>query len=279
VANQILRSADIGINPLVANAIDRLATHASSAGLFFDFDGVLSPIQDDPEAVQPLPGVNEILQDLARRVSTVAVLSSRPASFLWERFANVHGVEISGLYGLEKIDSAGNVEVAEDAKVWLNKMKDVLAAARDRFERSENAIRVEDKKLSVALHYRTSPHLKSEVEGWADVASSTWGVAIQRGRQVIELKPELKIKIDKGSTLSQWAESLSTSWYCGDDLGDIPALLYIRDRKLRDASFSGLTIGVGNDTIVDEVFQTVDIFMESPETLRDLLRLTLNALS
>lgn len=278
MASEVLRSVSIAADPLIVSSIDRLATRASSAGIFFDYDGVLSPIQDNAETVQPLEGISEVLQGLISRVSTVAVLSSRPASFLWERFADVRGLKILGLYGLEEAGPTGNIEIAEGARVWLGKMEDILAAARARFKPSESAVRVEDKKLSVALHYRAAPDLMSEVDRWSELARSTWGVEIQQGRQVIELKPALELPVDKGSTLSRWAESLSTVWYCGDDLGDIPALLYVQDRKQQDAAFSGLTIGVGNDTIVDKVFRTVDIFVESPATLRDLLRLTLSAL-
>lgn len=275
MATEILRSAQLSADESIANSINRLATHARSAGTFFDFDGVLSPIQDDPETAQPLPGVQDLLQSLVRCVSTVAVLSSRPAAFLLERFAAVDGLKIFGLYGLEEIGSTGQVEVVEDAKGWLDKMPAVLEAAKDRF-RTASGIFVEDKVLSVGLHYRAVPHLKAEVEAWAQFARATWDVQIQHGRLAVELKPQLSV--DKGSTLAQRATSLSTAWYCGDDLGDLPAMSYIRNRRQRDASFAGLNVGVGNDSIVEEVFRLSDVFVETPETLRDLLEATLRAL-
>ena len=244
--------------------------------MFFDFDGVLSPIQDDPRTVQPLPGVLDLLRALVRHISTVAVLSSRPAIFLLERFAAVDGLKIVGLYGLEEVGPTGQVEVAEDAKIWLTKIPAVLEAAKREFQPGRGVF-VEDKTLSVGLHYRAAPDLEEKVEKWAESAESKWGVLIQRGRLAVELKPPLSI--DKGTALSERANSLSTVWYCGDDLGDLPAMSYVQERRQNDASFSGFNIGVGNDTIVDEVFQLSDVFVESPEALQDLLAATLHALT
>lgn len=275
MATEVLRSVNMGSDPLIASSIDRLITHSRSAGMFFDFDGVLSSIQEDPESAQPLPRVKDILRSFVGHVSTVTVLSSRPASFLRERFADVDGLTILGLYGLERIEPTGNIEVAEDVEIWSDKMLAVLEAAKDRFKAAESPVRVEDKRLAIGIHYRAAPHLKSEVEAWAQLARSTWGVRIQPGRFAVELRPELPV--DKGSTLSQRAESLSTAWYCGDDLGDVPAMSYVQDRRRGDASFSGLCIGVGNDAIVHAVFQAADVFVESPEVLLDLLSLTLKA--
>ncbi|MGH3634008.1 MAG: trehalose-phosphatase [Mycobacterium sp.] len=276
MATEVLRSTQLSTASSLANPIKRLVTHARSTGMFFDFDGVLSPIQDDPETAQPLPGVQVLLQSLVQCVSTVAVLSSRPAEFLFERFADVDGLKVFGLYGLEEIGPTGEVVLVKDAEVWLDTIRAVLEAAKDRF-RLTNGIFVENKRLSVGLHYRAAPHLEIEVEKWARFASSTWGVQIQQGRLAVELKPQLPV--DKGSTLAQHAKSLSTTWYFGDDLGDLPAMSYIQKRRKWDASFSGLNVGVGNDTIVEDVYRMSDVFVDSPQTLQDLLDAILRELA
>ena len=74
---------------------------AKDTTFFFDFDGVLAPVADDPEAVQPVPAVMGVLESLAAVVARVAIVSARPVSFLRERFAVLEHVDLYGLYGLE----------------------------------------------------------------------------------------------------------------------------------------------------------------------------------
>ena len=53
-----------------------------------DFDGTLAAIVPDPRDAVPLPGVPELLADLATEFALVAVISGRPTSFLsagWAR--------------------------------------------------------------------------------------------------------------------------------------------------------------------------------------------------
>ena len=40
----------------VAALVDRTAARLSEYGFFFEFDGTLAQIQQDPESVQPVPG-------------------------------------------------------------------------------------------------------------------------------------------------------------------------------------------------------------------------------
>lgn len=62
----------------------QLAARARETALCLDFDGTLSPIVDDPEAVRPLAGVVELLGPLAARFAAVALVSGRPADYLAE---------------------------------------------------------------------------------------------------------------------------------------------------------------------------------------------------
>ena len=65
------------------------AQRAKDSALFFDFDGTLAPVDDDPDAVQPVPAVMAALEALAGLVGRVAIVSARPVSFLRERFATL----------------------------------------------------------------------------------------------------------------------------------------------------------------------------------------------
>ena len=68
-----------------ATAVMQALATNESAGLVMDFDGVLSPITDDPDASELLPGTEKILASLATKLSVVALLSGRPDRFLAER--------------------------------------------------------------------------------------------------------------------------------------------------------------------------------------------------
>src|SRR5262249_31591674 len=52
-------------------ALALTAEHVSMTGFFFDFDGTLAPIEDDPESVQPTDGVLEPLEQISRIVRRV----------------------------------------------------------------------------------------------------------------------------------------------------------------------------------------------------------------
>jgi trehalose 6-phosphate phosphatase len=87
-------------------------TSGPKAGRLMDVDGVLSPMTDDPEANELLPGTAAILAHLATRLPLVALLSGRPVRFLADR-AGVPGVELHGSYGLGHL-TAG-VELVPEA--------------------------------------------------------------------------------------------------------------------------------------------------------------------
>ncbi|MGH3906395.1 MAG: trehalose-phosphatase, partial [Pseudonocardiaceae bacterium] len=205
VATVVTRADDLARDEAVEKAIDSLTADPGTSGLFFDFDGVLSNIQADPASVQPLPEITEILGKLAKQFSTTVVLSSRPASFLWERFGGVEQLGLLGLYGLEAADSTGNISVAIEAQPWLEVMPTIRDAAWAMF--GSTGVYVEDKHLSVSLHYRADRGQRAEVERWSGYARETWGVKIQPGRLAVELKPDLQV--DKGTSLAEVARSRS----------------------------------------------------------------------
>jgi trehalose 6-phosphate phosphatase len=266
VATKVLRLSELSSDPRLKNALSTIEDSASSSGLFFDFDGVLSNIQADPESVQPLPGIASALASLSKKFKRVTVLSSRPATFLYERFRSIENLRILGLYGIESADQYGNIKVAPRAEPWLDIIPQALDAARSELPKS---VYIEDKRLSIGLHYRADPTVRTGIESWARNASAKWGFKVQDGRMAVELKPDLSI--DKGTTLANELPEFTTALYCGDDLGDLAAFRALRLHQDHSRGFTGFSIGVGNDTIVDEVFKESDIFVESPEALRTIL--------
>lgn len=234
--------------------------------LFFDFDGTLAPVEDDPTAVQPVPKVLAAISALAGVVKRIAIVSARPVEFLRERFATQPEVDLYGLYGLEHSHGAGETVTEAAALPWVPTMAEL--AERARAELPPGAL-VEFKRLSVALHYRTVPHLGEVVEAWGHAQAGRLGLRVQSGRRVIELKPP--VDRDKGMVIGEAVRSAGCAWYFGDDVSDIKAFAALRAREEADPDFFGVCVAVANPETGAEVATAADLTIDSPEALGDFL--------
>jgi trehalose 6-phosphate phosphatase len=210
-------------------AIEALAEDPARSGLVLDFDGVLSPIIEDPTLSAIPERVAATLARLATGLGLLAVLSGRPVEFLAGR-VRVSGVRLLGSYGIEQIwDGARRID--PEAKKWLGPVQEASRALRDLLAASPG-IRVEEKSVSVAVHWRQAPDRAAAADEvrrvTARIAAET-GLRLEPGKLVEELRPPLDV--DKGSAISALvaSEKLATIAYAGDDLGDIPALLAVRE--------------------------------------------------
>jgi trehalose 6-phosphate phosphatase len=252
--------------PTPSDAWQFTAERAKDSTFFFDFDGVLSPVTDDPDASQPVPSVLEVLDGLAGAVARVAIVSARPVSFLRSRFERLGRVDLYGLYGLE-VWHEGEVVTEPAALPWVPAISDLAERARTELPPQ---ILVEYKRLSVALHYRTAPQLSSTVERWAHEQAEALGLRIQGGRMVSELKPP--VDQDKGMVISEGVKSAGCAWYFGDDMSDIKAFDALRAREAVDPGFFGMCVAVANPETGAEVSSAADLTLDSPEAVADFLR-------
>jgi trehalose 6-phosphate phosphatase len=248
-----------------AQAWQITAERAGDTTFFFDFDGVLSPVTDDPDASQPVPSVLGVLEELADAVARVAIVSARPVSFLRSRFASLAHVDLYGLYGLEVLHE-GEVVTEPAALPWVPAMADLAGHATAELP---EAILVEYKRLSVALHYRTAPELAATVERWGHEQAERLGLRIQNGRMVVELKPP--VDQDKGMVISEGVKAAGCAWYFGDDMSDIKAFDALRAREAVDPSFFGMCVAVANPETGAEVSSAADLTLPSPEAVAAFL--------
>lgn len=250
----------------VTDALRIAAERRQNCGFFFDFDGTLSEIRDDPAGVEPVPGSVAAVAEIAEHIRTVAVVSGRPVEFLRKHFGGLP-VRMYGLYGMESLDEHGTLWTDPEVVPWISAVADVAKRAVAELDPD---ILVEDKRLSVALHYRTAPHLRAQVERWGGDRAAEYGLAPLPGRMVLELKPP--IRRDKGGVIRSATRDLDCVWYFGDDLGDLPALTALADRAKADRGFEVFRVGVSNPETGDQVAAMMDVIVGSPRDLVPLLR-------
>jgi trehalose 6-phosphate phosphatase len=242
--------------------------------LFFDFDGTLAPVEDDPAAVQPAPKVMAAIEALGGLVQRIAIVSARPVDFLRERFSTIPHVDLYGLYGLEHSHGSGETVTEPAALPWVPAIAQLAGQARGELP---EGVLVEYKRLSVALHWRTAPHLADAVEDWARGAAQRQGLRMQRGRMVVELKPP--VDRDKGMVIGEAIGSAGCAWYFGDDVSDVKAFTALRARESADPDFFGVCVAVANPETGREVAAAADLTLGSPEELGDFLTEAVHRLS
>lgn len=247
--------------------VARAAARLNEYGFFFDFDGTLSPIQQDPESVRPVPGAVDALAALAANAGLTAIVSARPVAFLAERFGGVRGLHLHGLYGLEySPDGGATVTTAPEAEPYAPVIARVVAEAREAFPRTL----IEDKRLSCALHFRTDPALEPAIESWAAAHAEAYGLRLQHGRMVVELKPPLDT--DKGAVVLREAAGLAGAWYFGDDLGDLPAFAALDKLAAEQPGFHAVRVAVGTaEGRGAALAEHADVLLDTPESVPTLL--------
>ncbi|MEU4712759.1 trehalose-phosphatase [Micromonospora purpureochromogenes] len=242
------------------------AARAAHTVLFFDFDGTLAPVDDDPTAVQPAPKVLAALEALAPVVQRVAIVSARPVDFLRDHLGGLAGIDLYGLYGLEHSHSGGETVTEPAALPWVPTMAELADLARAELPAGTL---VEFKRLSVALHWRTAPGLGPQVEQWGRAQAERLGLKVQAGRMVLELKPP--VDRDKGLVIGEVVRDAGGAWYFGDDVSDIKAFAALRARAAADPDFFAVCVAVANPETGHEVADAADLTLDSPAALGDFL--------
>lgn len=216
-----VRTGDLRMSQL-PDAQEALGTLADrSPAVFYDFDGTLSDIVDDPDAARPVAGAVEALRRLAARCP-VAVLSGRDLADVTKRLG-VPGIWYAGSHGFELTAPDGTHHQNEDAAAAIPVLEQAAGELRDRLG-SIPGIVVEHKRFGVAVHYRNAARDRvGEVAAAVREAGRRGALRVTTGREVIELRPDMDW--DKGKTLRWVIEHLRDSGpllpvYVGDDITD-----------------------------------------------------------
>jgi trehalose 6-phosphate phosphatase len=152
--------------------------------LFLDFDGTLTELGPDPDAIRLDPAMAEALARLAAALDGALVLiSGRDLRDLAKRTPD--GLWRAGGHGLEVLEPGGSLPAAPagpDPRL-LGPLRAVEAA--------QDGVRLELKGPVAALHFRAAPEAEAATIAAArDAAASVPGHVWQAGKMVVEVKPE-----------------------------------------------------------------------------------------
>ena len=125
---------------------------ADGISLFLDMDGVLAPMAPTPDAVGPVARRTAVLKAVdARLAGRVAIVSGRTIAEI-DRISDNALVSGSGVHGLERRLKDGSIQRRPADAGVARALTAFRAFAADR-----PGVIVEDKGVSVGLHYRLAP--------------------------------------------------------------------------------------------------------------------------
>jgi len=146
--------------------------------LAFDFDGTLAPIVADPDRAAMRPSTRGLLRRLAALYPCV-VISGRSRDDVRRRVRGVRLAEVIGNHGIE--GWTATAPARREVRRWVPFLEEQLGGLP--------GVEVEDKGLSVAVHYRNAPG-KRRARGRILAAAAALGEArILGGKQVLNILP------------------------------------------------------------------------------------------
>ena len=155
-----------------------------SCALFLDFDGTMVEIAPQPHAVHVPQPLITVLRELDRQLQgAVAVISGRPIQQI-DDFLRPLKLAVAGVHGAERRGADGALHLIEELPL------DTVVEAACTLAAQNPGLLVENKRGSLALHYRQRPELEklciATMQAAVDAAP---GLTLLRGKMVVEAKP------------------------------------------------------------------------------------------
>lgn len=235
-----------------------LPTPSSDWAWFLDVDGTLLEIAATPTGVRAPADLVAILARLDRaHGGAVALVSGRALGDLDRIFAPLHP-PAAGLHGLERRAASGEL-FRHAGETDLGPTR----AALEEFASTRPGVIVEDKGVTLAVHYRQAPGQAEAagrlVHGLADRLGPEYHV--QRGKMVLEIKPRSS---QKGDAVREFMAEPPFAGrlpvFVGDDITDEDAFSVVN-------AMGGHSVRVGEDEPTAAAWR-----LESVGALRGWLR-------
>lgn len=199
----------------------RMPPFAADWAFFLDIDGTLLEYAARPQEVRVGAELLELLERLrAAAGGALALISGRSVEDIDALFAPLV-VPVASQHGTERRAADGTVRRHAPPIEKLGR----AAADLVRLTAAHSGLVLENKGMTLALHYRQAPGLRvlAEREMRAIAARLGDGFELQTGKFVMEVKPSGK---DKGSAIAEFIAEAPFAGrrpvFIGDDLTDEP---------------------------------------------------------
>ncbi len=231
--------------------------------LFFDVDGTLVAIEQQPDAVKVSKTLRVLLERLIDATDgALALVSGRSIEQL-DRLFKPLSFSASGLHGLERRLLPGAIERAAPKGTGMKAAKREL----ETFAQNHPGTFVEDKGLTLAVHYRMAAQHREAAAATVRklVEADPEGLVLLEGKMVFELKPP---GFDKGRAIAAFMQELPFQGrrpiFAGDDVTDEAG--FARTNEL-----GGIAVKVGVDDRPTEAAYGLDSVDAMIAWLKDLV--------
>ncbi len=189
--------------------------------LAFDFDGTLAPLVPEPSAAAIPPKTRRLLQALARHYPC-AVISGRARGDVLARLTGISLRAVFGNHGIEPVRHPGLVR--RRVARWRQRLRRDLPAIP--------GVIIEDKGVSLALHYRQTRRRAEARRVLLAAAGSLPASRLMEGKMVVNVLPSRTG--NKGTALMGLCHRLrcEAAIYGGDDDNDEDVFALAGDRRL-----------------------------------------------
>jgi trehalose 6-phosphate phosphatase len=188
----------------------------ADCALFLDLDGTLAPIAARPQDVRPDPRRTDLLERLAHAMEgRLAVVTGRTLADA-DRILEGRVKAVAAVHGLVRREATGVLH-ERPAHPRLHEASEALRE----FARRDSGLIVEEKGLSVALHFRLARHHAAAARAIARRLAAETGLTVQDGDMVEELRTPGPTKADSvAAFMAEQPFHGATAFFMGDDSTD-----------------------------------------------------------
>lgn len=249
------------------------------SAILCDLDGTLAPIVARPELVEVPARARAALERIAARYALCAVVTGRRPEEAREivglgelAYAGNHGFELLAP-GAER--SSPNPELAGSEGAVAG----FLAEAAEREALADVGVRIEDKGMIVALHWRGAPDeaAAERVAMALGERARGSGLRTHAGRKVLELRPSAAI--DKGVAITGMLRRAGArrALFAGDDRTDVDGFRALAAMRAAGELGEIVRVGVSSTEGPPEVVAEADVVVAGTEELVELLEMLAGA--
>jgi trehalose 6-phosphate phosphatase len=257
---------------LLSEALAPLRANPGQSAILLDIDGTLAPIVEHAADARVPESTRQLLTEVAKRYAVVACVSGRRASEA-RAMVSIGSISYLGSHGAELL-RAGWTEAVLDPSVeeWVRRIHEFGREA-DTSDLRRRRVRIEDKGVIVAFHWRGAPDedaARTAVDALA-VRAEAAGLQTHWGRKVLEIRPP--ITFDKGAGITKFLDGLDvdTVLYIGDDVTDVDAFRGLSQMLVEGRISRALRVGVGSDETPPEVVAQSDFVIDGTAGVGELL--------